>query len=758
MAPEYNVGLNLREQFDSPPTIEGVPVSIGGMIGRTRKGDMVKPIFCSSWEEFVRKCGSFYGGFDLPKHTRGFFVNEGKALWISRVLKEAIFAYLNTGAANAALTWTAKHSGLESNSIQIKFTDPGATNPLLITITYPVGGWLIDVQLATNAGVITSTANSILAAINAHLIAQQLVTVSLGTGSNGTGLMTAMVATNLATGSGPATADDWFYDSDKLGLAAKISAINPGAWGNAIKITTKKVSTTLAAIIVAGANTSAELDSIRDIEVGDLVIFDDGVNLNYIVVATVTAATKTITFKSKVLNGFAIGTPILTSTTHAVATTIKTALANGATQIDLNNATGARKGSLIHINNGTNEYTVEVTAVSGNTIYFAAVTGLGASITANSPATSFEFDISVSDDMGVSENHIQLSMNPNNSLNYINNRLSGKSNQSDLIEAIDQNPSNSPAYVNIPYPLADWALSSGLDGETPADADYMGDEAEKTGIYKFKGLKEVSMIATPGVLSKAVQENGHNFCDANIHAIYIGATPQSVETIEEAIEFRDYTLNGSTMRGTCYFPFITIWDPESDYSVKQDISAEGWVIGVWSRVRVSRGFHKAPANERIKGIIGLATDDKVIDWDDASLLLNPRGINIIRDLPGYGIRIFGARTLLQVGRPQQFIHVMGTTIYNEQSLLNASLWTVFEPNNADLVDNVIDMIKDFFYRQWKDGVFVPEDDSDRAYFAQVVQQGSGIFEVKLGFNVVDTAEKVIFTFTNMNSQNTIEER
>jgi hypothetical protein len=228
--------------------------------------------------------------------------------------------------------------------------------------------------------------------------------------------------------------------------------------------------------------------------------------------------------------------------------------------------------------------------------------------------------------------------------------------------------------------------------------------------------------------------------------------------VEEALEFRDYTLNGSTMRGTCYFPFITIWDPESDYTVKQDISAEGWVMGVWSRVRVDRGFHKAPANERIKGIFGLATDDQVVDWDDASLLLNPRGINIIRDFPGYGIRIFGARTLLQVGKPQQFIHVMATTIYNEQSIINASLWSVFEPNNADLVEDVLGMIKDFFYRQWKDGVFVPEDNSEQSYYAQVVQQGSGIFEVKCGFNVVDTAEKVIFTFTNMDSQNSIEEQ
>ena len=75
------------------------------------------------------------------------------------------------------------------------------------------------------------------------------------------------------------------------------------------------------------------------------------------------------------------------------------------------------------------------------------------------------------------------------------------------------------------------------------------------------------------------------------------------------------------------------------------------------------------------------------------------------------------------------------------------------------------MIEEFFYNLWKDGVFVPEDSPDKAFY---VYTGDGIntfartqageFRVKFGFNVVGTAEKVIFIVTNLRGVNTIEEQ
>jgi len=761
--PELHVGLNMEERFDNPPTIEGVPVSVGGMVLRTRKGDTNKAIFVTSWEEFERKCGSFYGGFVGPKHVRGFFVNEGRSLWLSRVLRPEVFATLTTDSGTSEIVWTARHPGAEGNSIRIKLTDPGgASQPLGVTVTPTVGGYDIDVSLATDGGsAIISTAAQVVAAVNAHLTALQLVVAS-GTGA---GVVTAQGPTNLASGSGPATSDSWEFDSDQGSHSVKIAARNPGAWGNALEYTTLKASTTLAAA-ASGASTEVQVNSIRDFEIGDLAIIEEGANLQWFVIWQIDTVNKKLKFKSKSLASYTTAAVVKTATTHACSTVITSALASGATQATLNNASGARVGSLIHITDGTTDVNVLVTQVSGNVIFFAAIT-LGAPIPANSPATSFEFDLTVQDDVGAFETHPQLSMEPTNALNYVNTRLSGKANKSELVEVLDQNPSNSPAFLNLPFPVQNVALAFGLDGETPQDSDYIGvsTPGSETGIYRFNGIREVSMIATPGVTSKLVVENGIDYCDARLHAMYIASVPQSVDTVEEAIEWRDYTINISSMRGTLYFPWITILDPESEYTLEQDHSPEGWVMGVWSRVAADRGTHKAPANERIKGLAGLVTDDKTVDWDDASLLLNPRGVNIIRNFPGFGIRIFGARTLLVESRPQQFIHVMRTTIFVEESVLGDSIWIPFEPNNDDLSEDVYDMIQGFLYDLWKDGVFVPEDNSDQAFYVYTgsginpqAQRQGGIFKVKMGFNVVGTAEKVLFTVTNMRGQRSIEEQ
>jgi hypothetical protein len=768
--PDYHVGLNLRERFENPPTVAGVPVSIGGQVVRTKKGDVRKAIFVTSWEEFERKCGGFYGGYAGPKHVRGFFVNEGVALWISRVLRPEVFASYNTGSvgSNNAIDWDARHPGADANNIRVELKDPAAPGQSLsITVNKTVTGWDIIVSLATDGGsAIISTAAQVIAAVNAHLTSLQLLVASNTSGSSGAGVVAAVAIAPLTGGSGPSTSDGWFNDGDQLGHSIKIAARNPGNWGNSLECTTGKAQTTAAVAVTGGANTEVEVASVRDFEVGDVVFINDGTNLDYFVVHEVDATNKKLKFVSKVLNAFAIGTPVLTATRHAVSTTITTALLNGANQITLNNGIGARVGSLIHINDGTTEITVLVTSVSGNTIYFAPIT-LGAPIAANSPATSFEFNLEVADEVGAFEPLQQLSMEPTNTLNYVNNRLSGKANESELVEVLDQNPSNTPAYLNLPYPVWNIALMFGLDGETPQDSDYIGvsTAGQETGIYRFKGIKEISAIATPGVTSQLVIENGVDWCDAELHAMYIFAPPQSIDTVEEAIEWRDYTVNFSSMRGACYFPYLTIYDPDTDYTQLKDISPEGWVMGVWSRVAADRGTHKAPANERINGIAGLATDESTIDWDDASLLLNPRGINIIRDFPGYGIRVFGGRTTLKEGRPQQFVHVMRTTIFVEQSMLNDALWIAFEPNNEDLSEDVFDMMHNFLYNLWKDGVFVPEANPDQAFYVYTgsginpqAQRDAGIFKAKFGFNVVGTAEKVVFIVTNMRGNRSIEEQ
>ncbi|HEX7242934.1 MAG TPA: phage tail sheath subtilisin-like domain-containing protein [Longimicrobiaceae bacterium] len=67
----------------------------------------------------------------------------------------------------------------------------------------------------------------------------------------------------------------------------------------------------------------------------------------------------------------------------------------------------------------------------------------------------------------------------------------------------------------------------------------------------------------------------------------------------------------------------------------------GHVAGVYARSDAREGVHKAPANERLEGVL-----DVEVAVDDARQGdLNPEGVNCIRAFPGRGIRVWGARSL-----------------------------------------------------------------------------------------------------------------
>ena len=86
-----------------------------------------------------------------------------------------------------------------------------------------------------------------------------------------------------------------------------------------------------------------------------------------------------------------------------------------------------------------------------------------------------------------------------------------------------------------------------------------------------------------------------------------------------------------------YHPWIQVFDRSSNKS--DYIPPSGAVMGVYSRTDIDRGVHKAPANEVV-----FCTGLSVNYTKDEQDILNPEGINLIRALPGQGIRIWGART------------------------------------------------------------------------------------------------------------------
>jgi phage tail sheath protein FI len=175
------------------------------------------------------------------------------------------------------------------------------------------------------------------------------------------------------------------------------------------------------------------------------------------------------------------------------------------------------------------------------------------------------------------------------------------------------------------------------------------------------------------------------------------------------------------------------------------VPPSGHMAGIWGRNDDTRGVHKAPANEVIRGAISLANDLTSREQE----LLNPNGINCIRSFSGRGIRVWGARTLSS-DPAWRYLNVRRLFNYLEESILGGTQWVVFEPNDDALWAKMRRTISAFLVNEWRKGALFGLS-PDEAYFvkcdretnpAEGIDAGQVVCEV--GVAPVKPAEFVIF--------------
>lgn len=200
--------------------------------------------------------------------------------------------------------------------------------------------------------------------------------------------------------------------------------------------------------------------------------------------------------------------------------------------------------------------------------------------------------------------------------------------------------------------------------------------------------------------------------------------------------------------GALYYPWLKIDDPLNP-GRRISIPPSGHIAGIYGRSDAQRGVHKAPANETVAGVIDL--DFNVTKGEQG--MLNPLGINCIRQFPGRGIRVWGARTLALTDPAWRYINVRRLFNYVEASVERSMQWVVFEPNDVYLWGKVHRDISAFLRTVWRSGALFGVDPNQAFYVkcdeelnpAEIRDQGIMICEI--GMAPVKPAEFVVFRFS-----------
>ena len=292
----------------------------------------------------------------------------------------------------------------------------------------------------------------------------------------------------------------------------------------------------------------------------------------------------------------------------------------------------------------------------------------------------------------------------------------------------------------------------------------------QAGLDRLRSEDGAQIVAAPGATDFASYEALASHCAACGDRVAILDAPQQVDDLTSLTKTGSVaapadppTEGGSprtrSTRSTAvgpprqadgyaayYYPWILVRDVLDPKAAPVAVPPSGHIAGLYARTDATRGVHKAPANEMLRGALGVTHR---LDGEQQKLL-NPQGVNAIRHFTDQGIVVWGARTVAPSSSEFRYVNVRRLTNMIKQSIQRSTRWIVFEPNDDRLWALVKRDLEAFLLTIWRDGALrgtTPE----QAFFVKCDAEtnsresiDAGRLTALIGISPVKPAEFVIF--------------
>jgi uncharacterized protein len=656
-------GVYIEEQETGPEPIEGVSTSVTGFVGVTQSGplDTNPPVLVTSFPEYSRTFGGYFTpGFTTPVTSQDIF----------NLMPHAVAGFFNNGGQ---LLYIKRAASVASPPLtaQVSNLENLAAAPTLMTrLTSSAVPGTLTLQVANLRGLQNGTTLTLTQVKNGVTSASGPLTVS----SYSDPLKTVTLAAGLPAGTPAVAYYDWQYTTIALTAGAGftpvpntaqflLQAANPGLWGNSVQ--------TLGNGLLVQITPSSRTQS-QAIGIGSV----------------------------------APGTNNL---------------------ILLNSAANFYAGAIVEFNTTTEKFYGKVTAVTGSSIQLvtpltgAEVTAINNNLTATPPVPvtvrTCEFDI-VDSYGSVSESIRGLTLDNTTPYYY----ATAIANDSTLLSVPTPLPSDQATQNPSTMPVApdglNVLLTGGTDGGLPVASDVVGLDSgpgSRTGLTALVDAADISIIATPGITDQVVQGAMITQCQTLAYRFAIlDPSPSASGGTPSLTDIQNQRLLYDTHYAAIYYPRIVVSDPLSGNPLA--VSPSGHMAGIYAQTDATRGVWKAPANVVINGILNLET--KLSKGDQDILNPEPNNINALRDFTaqGRGLRVYGARCITS-DTEWMYINVRRLFIFIEASLDQGTQWAVFEPNDQQLWNRLIQSVSSFLTTIWQQGGLMGAT-ADQAFFVK----------------------------------------
>ncbi len=376
------------------------------------------------------------------------------------------------------------------------------------------------------------------------------------------------------------------------------------------------------------------------------------------------------------------------------------------------------------------------------------------------------FTVLISRDGEELERYEHLTMNPEaEAATYVVTALQ----ESSFVEVADMSQIGQPLARRPANGRYEVSLPPVVSSPERLAQEVQGIRDERTGIQGIFEIDEITMLACPDLMRAyeagvmdieqvhGIMELMISLCENSSpnppnRMVVLDPPPDKVKP-QHVVQWLNQ-FNRRSMFAALYYPWIKVANPRNG-GRPIAVPPCGHMLGVWSRTDETRGVYKAPANETPRGVIGLAYDCNFREQE----LLNPIGINCIRSFPNRGIKIWGARTLVEPDKTEwRYISVRRLISYIEKSIELGTQWVVFEPNDEDLWARVRRTVNNFLERIWREGALFGAT-PEQAFYVKCDGELNtpdtmmlGRLYVEIGVCPVRPAEFVIFRISQWSGE------
>jgi uncharacterized protein len=386
-------------------------------------------------------------------------------------------------------------------------------------------------------------------------------------------------------------------------------------------------------------------------------------------------------------------------------------------------ATGLETGSYIELKQGNKSENLVVEGVDKVGFVTVQTSGIQNTYTLTPTAErvtvkSLEFSLTFPPTPTDPGNFPNLSMDPRHRryfANVVDSQLVG-------VSLADNPPSPTPPPGNLPRTIQT-SLSAGTPGQND-DLSAISATTYKTAIDALERVDDVNLLCIPDSVNQdLIKQNLRSFAQDVQKATIehcekmqdrfaiLDPLPKLDPLAADGILGQRGTIASDGGYAALYYPQIIISNPVVTGRIQ--VPPSGHIAGVYARTDNTRGVHKAPANESMRGVLEL--EHKLSDGEQG--LLNEQSINVLRSFPGSGIRIWGARTI-STRTQWRYINVRRLLLFIEESIQEGTQFAVFEPNNLALWAKVKRQVTEFLTRVWQDGALFGAT-PDRAFRVRV---------------------------------------